>query len=164
MRSVLNLFHQEYENFVMRFSWMYQMAHLLQAQTGCAEAQSQLLACMQQLKHRSLPTDLWHVVTYVEKLTVACAPYLFEYLKQPLLPRTHHALERFIGRIKQCRRHITGRKTTQACILREGRFVATLFGLPHTNNWGDACSRVHPDAFHHSLHLLRQPEQRRKCW
>jgi hypothetical protein len=68
------------------------------------------------------------------------------------------------GRAKKCRRHITGRKNTQEFILREGSFVATLFGLPHTNNWGDAFSRVNPDEFHHSLHLLRQPEKRRKCW
>jgi hypothetical protein len=73
-------------------------------------------------------------------------------------------LERFIGRIKKCRRHITGRKNTQEFILREGSLVATRFGLPHTNDWGDAFSRVHPDEFHHSLHLLRQPEKRRKCW
>ena len=164
MLAVLNLFHQEYEQLVMLFSWMYQIAHLLQAQTSCEAAQSQLLACLQQLNHRSLPTDLLHVVTYVEKITVACAPHLFESLKQPLLPRTHNDLERFIGRIKKSRRHITGRKNTQEFILREGRFVAMLFGLPHTHNWGDAFARVNPDEFHHSLLRLRQPEKRRKCW
>ena len=95
--------------------------------------------------------DLLKVVTYFEKITVAFTPHLFEYLKQPLLPRTNNDLELFIGRITKSRRHITGRKNTQDFILREGSFVAMLFGLPHTNNWVDAFSKVNPDDFHHTL-------------
>jgi hypothetical protein len=119
MLSVLNVFEKEYEKLVILFSWIYQIAHLLQAQTSGEEAQSQLLACIQELKQRGLPTELGRVMTYVEKITVAFAPHLFEYLKQPLLPRTNNDLELFIGRIKKSRRHITGRKNTQEFILHQ---------------------------------------------
>jgi len=102
-------------------------------------------------------------VTYVEQITVAFAPHLFDDLKPPLLPRTHNALERFIGRIKKSRRHITGRKNTQECILGEGSFVAMLFGLPQNNNWVAAFSRVNPNDFHLTRNLLRQTDQRSKC-
>jgi hypothetical protein len=104
------------------------------------------------------------VVTYVEKITIAFAPQLFEYLKQPLLPRTTHALELFLGRLKKSRRHLTGRKNTQAFILRAGRMVASLFGLPQTANWGAAFARVNPHDFYLTLNLLRQTEKRRKGW
>jgi hypothetical protein len=164
MLSVLNLFQKEYEQLVMFFSWIHQIAHLLHVQTSCQEAQAQLLGLIQQLKHSCLPTELLSVVTYFEKITVAFAPHLFDYLKQPLLPRTHNDLELFIGRIKKSRRHITGRKNTQEFILREGSFVAMLFGLPQTNNWVDAFSRVNPNDFHHTLNLLRQTDKRSKCW
>jgi len=164
MRAVLNVFQQEFEPLVILVSWIPQMAHLLKAQTSSEAAQSQLWTCVHALQPRSLPTDVWRVVTDVETMTVACAPPLFAYLKQPLLPRTNHALERCMGRIKKSRRHITGRKHTQALILREGSFVAMLFGLPHPNHWVDACSRVHPHDFQHLLNLLRQTAKRRKCW
>jgi hypothetical protein len=39
-----------------------------------------------------------------------------------------------------------------------------LFGLPQTNHWVDAFSRVNPHDFHHILHLLRQTEKRSKRW
>jgi hypothetical protein len=164
MLAVLNVFQQEFEQLVILFSWIHQIAHLLKAQTSCEEAQSQLLTFVHELKQRSLPTDLWSLVTYVEKITVAFAPHLFAYLKQPLLPHTNNDLELFIGRIKKSRRHITGRKNTQEFILREGSFVAMLFGLPHPNNWVDAFSRVNPHDFQHILNLLRQTAKRRKCW
>jgi|SRR5882724_6134613 len=103
-------------------------------------------------------------MTSVEKLTVAFTPHLFEYLKPPLLPRTNNDLELFIGRLKKSRRHITGRKNTQEFLLREGTFVAILFGLPQPDSWVDALSRVNPQDFHHNLHLVRQIDRRRKCW
>jgi hypothetical protein len=164
MLSVLSFFQKEYEQLVMLFSWIYQIAHRLQAQISCEEAQSQLLAFIDELKQSGLPTELLSVVTYVEKITIAFAPHLFEYLKQPLLPGTNNDLELFIGRLKKSRRHITGRKNTQEFILREGSMVAILFGLPQTDNWGAAFARVNPNDFYLALNLLRQTEKRRKCW
>ena len=79
------------------------------------------------------------------QIAVALAPPLFESWKPPLWPRTNHALERFIGRLKQSRRHITGRQHTQACILRDGTFVAIRFGLPQPDRWVEAGSRVNPE-------------------
>jgi hypothetical protein len=164
MLSVLNVFQKAYEQLVIRFSWVYQIAHLLKAQTSGEEAQAQLLPLVHELKHSGLPTELVRVMTDVEKITVALAPHLFEYLKHPLLPRTHNDLELFIGRIKKSRRHITGRKNTQACILRDGTLVAILFGLPQPESWVDAFSRVNPHDFHHNLNLGRHIDKRRKCW
>ena len=164
LRSVVNLFPTAYEQFVMVCSWIHQIAHLFHVQTRCEEAQAQRLGFLQKLQHSSLPTELCSVVTYVEKITVAFAPHLFEYLKPPLLPRTHKDLELCIGRLKKSRRHIPGRKNTQEFILREGSFVAMLFGLPHTHNWVDAFSRVDRHEFQQTLRLLRQPDKRSKCW
>ena len=73
-------------------------------------------------------------------------------------------LELLIGRIKKSRRHITGRKNTQDCILREGSFVAMLFGLPYPNHWLDTFAGVNPHDVYHSLKLLRQTKTQRKCW
>jgi hypothetical protein len=164
MRAGLNVFQKEYEQLVILFSWVYQIAHLLKAPTSCEEAQAQLLTFVHELKQSSLPTELLRVVTYVEKITVAFAPHLFAYLKQPLLPCTNNDLELFIGRIKKSRRHITGRKNTQEFILREGTFVAMLYGLPQPDSWVDAFSRVNSNDFHHNLNLVRQIDKRRKCW
>ena len=164
MLAVLNVFQKEFEPLVMLFSWIHQITPLLQTPTNGEEAESQLVAFVQELKQSCLLTEMMSFVIYMEKITVAFAPHLFEYLKQPLLPRTNNDLELFIGRIKTSRRHITGRKNTQEFILREGSFVATLFGLPHTNNWADAFSQVNLNAFHHTLNLLRQTAKRSKCW
>ena len=95
---------------------------------------------------------------------MAFTPHLFEYVKQPLLPRTNNDLELFIGRLKKSRRHITGRKNTQEFMLREGSLVAILFGLPQPDTWVDAFSRVDPTDFQHTLRLLRQTDKRSKCW
>jgi hypothetical protein len=164
MLAVLNMFQKEFEQLVILFSWIHQITHLLKVETSCEEAQSQLLTFVHELKESGLPTALLRVVTYVEKITVAFAPHLFEYLRQPLLPRTNNDLELFIGRIKKSRRHITGRKNTQEFILREGSSVAMLFGLPPATNWVHPFSRVNTDDFHQSLNRLRQTEKRRKCW
>ena len=163
MLSVLNVCQKAYDQLVILFSWVYQIAHLLKAQTSCEAAHAHLLTVVHELQHSGLPTELLRVMTSVEKITVALTPHLFEYLKQPLLPRTHTDLELFIGRLKQSRRHITGRKNTQECILREGTFVAILFGLPQPDRWVDAFSRVNPQDFHHNLNLVRPIDQRRKC-
>jgi hypothetical protein len=164
MLTVVHQFQPAFEQLVLLFSWIHHIAHLLEADPSCEDPQSQLLTCVHHLRQRCPHKDLLSLVAYLEKITVAFTPHLFEYLKQPLLPRTNNDLELFIGRIKKSRRQITGRKNTQEFMLREGSSVAVLFGLPHTDNWVDAFSRVHPTDFHHTLTLLRQPEKRRKCW
>jgi hypothetical protein len=164
MLSVLNQFQKEFERLVILFSWIHHIAHLLNADTTYDDAQSQLLTFLHDLRQSCPHADLLNVGAYLEKITAAFTPYLFEYVKQPLLPRTNNDLELFIGRIKKSRRHITGRKNTQAFILREGSFVAMLFGLPQPDNWVEAFSRGTPDEFHQSLNLVRQPEKRSQCW
>jgi hypothetical protein len=164
MLAVLHLFPREFAQLVSLFSWIHQIAHLLEAKTSCEQAQSQLLTCVNDLQHSCPHAELLDLVTYVQKITVAFTPHLFEYVKHPLLPRTNNDLELFIGRLKKSRRHVTGRKNTQEFILREGSFVAILFGLPHTTNWVDAFPNVNLNAFRHTLKLLRQTEKRRKCW
>jgi hypothetical protein len=164
MLAVLNQFQKEFARLVIRFSWIPHIAHLLNAGTTDEDAPSQLLTFLHGLRHSCPHEDLLNVVAYLEKITAAFTPSLFEHVKQPLLPRTTNALELFIGRIKKSRRHITGRKNTQAFMLRAGSFVAMLFGLPQTNNWVEAFSRVTPAEVHHSLILLRQTDKRSKCW
>jgi hypothetical protein len=164
MLSVLHGFHKAYEQLVILCSGVYQIAQLLKAHTSGEDAQAPLVTLVHELQHSGLPPALVRVLTSGAKITGAFAPHRFEYVKPPLLPRTNHDLERFSGRLKKSRRHITGRKNTQACILREGTFVAILLGLPPPDSWVDAFSRVNPHDFHHHLNLVRQIDTRRKCW
>jgi hypothetical protein len=164
MLTVLNLFQQKFEQLMILFSWIYHIAHLLKADSSYEDAQSQLLTFVHQLQHSCPHEELLSLVAYVEKITVAFTPHLFDYLKQPLLPRTNNDLELFIGHIKKSRRHVTGRKNTQEFILREGCFVAILFGFPQVTNWVDVFAQVNPHDFYHTLNLLRQTDKRSKCW
>lgn len=134
MLSVLNLFQKEVAQFVMLFSWIHQIAHLLNAETSGEQAPSPLLTGVHHLQQRCSYEELVNVATDIEKITLALTPHLFDDLKHPLLPRTTNDLELFIGRVKKSRRHLTGRKNTQAFILRDGSFVAMLFGLPQSTN------------------------------
>jgi hypothetical protein len=164
MLAVLHLFPQEFEPRVILFSWIHHMAHLLNAETSREQAQSRLLTLVHHLQQSCSQDRLLSLVAYVEKITLAFTPHLFDYLTQPLLPRTNNDLELFIGRIKKSRRHITGRKNTQEFILREGSFLAILFGLPETTHGVATFPSVHLNDFHHTLNLLRQPEKRSQCW
>jgi hypothetical protein len=164
MLAVLSVFQQEVEQLKILFGWIHHIAHLLKAETGGEEAQSAVVTFVQGLQQNCRHAELLSLAAYVEKITLAFIPHLFEYIKHPLLPRTNNDLELFIGRLKKSRRHITGRKNTQAFILREGHMVAMLFGLPQTDNWGDAFARVDPHDFQQTLRLLRQTDKRSKCW
>jgi hypothetical protein len=164
MLAVLPLFHRAFEPWVILFSWLHHIAHLFEAKTSCAQAPSPLLTCVSDLQHHCPHTELWDFVTYVQKITVALTPHLFAYFKHPLWPRTNNDLELFIGRLKTSRRHVTGRKHTQAFLLREGSFVAILCGLPQPTHWVEAFPNVNLNDFRHTLTLLRQTEKRRKCW
>jgi hypothetical protein len=163
MLAVLHRFPQEFEPLVMRCSGIYHSAHLLDADTRCEEAPSPRLTCVTNLRPSCRYAALWPLGAYVEKITMAFTPHLFESLKPPLLPRTTHELELFRGRLKKSRRPITGRKNTQDFILRAGSCVAMRLGLPPTHPWPDAFPHVHLNAFRHTLKLLRQTAKRRKC-
>jgi hypothetical protein len=164
MLAVLSAFQQEFEQLEILFHWIHYIAHLLKSETGGEEAQAEVVAFVHGLQQSCPHAELLSLVAYVEKITLAFIPHLFEYIKQPLLPRTNNDLELFIGRLKKSRRHATGRKNTHAFILREGSMVAILFGLPPTDNWVDAFSRVDPNDFQQTLRLLRQTDKRSKCW
>jgi hypothetical protein len=92
LRAIVKMFQKEFEQFVILFSWIHQIAPLLKVETSGAAAPSQLLTLVPELKESGLPTALLSVVTDVEKITVAFAPHLFEYLRHPLLPRTNNDL------------------------------------------------------------------------
>jgi hypothetical protein len=140
------------------------MAHLLNAEPGGEAAPSAVVACGRG-RHQRCPHAAWlRVVASVETSTVAFMPQLCAFSTPPLWPRTTHDRERFMGRLTKSRRHATGRKHTPALMLREGRLVAMLFGLPHTDTGVDACSGVDPNDVQQTLRLLRQPDKRRKGW
>ncbi len=195
MLTVLSLFQKEYEQLILLFNWIRQIAHLLEAETDNEEAKEKLIVMgqrsdlsistlktndendeeakkgligfiknLKRLKQVRTNTELLQLVIHFEKITLAFAPYLFQFLKQPLLPRTNNELELFIGKMKKSRRQVTGRKNIHNFILREGSFVAILFGLPQPNNWMEAFSRVNIDDFHRQLELLRQTDKRSKRW
>jgi exonuclease V gamma subunit len=84
MLSILNVFQKEFAQLVLLFSWIHQIAQLLQPLTNSEEAESQLVAFVEELKQSGLPTEMMSLVIYMEKITIAFAPHLFEYVKQPL--------------------------------------------------------------------------------
>jgi hypothetical protein len=162
--AVLRACHQACEPLERLLPWMHQMAPLLNAEPGGEAAPSAVVAFGRGLQQRC-PHAAWlRVVASVETSTLAFMPQLFEFIKPPLWPRTTHDLERFSGRLTKSRRHATGRKHTPALILREGRLVAILFGLPPTDTWVDACSGVDPNDVQQTLRLLRHTDKRRKGW
>jgi len=58
MRSVLNVCQKAYEQLVILFSWVDQIAHLLKAQTSCEAAHAQLLTWVHELQHSGPPPAL----------------------------------------------------------------------------------------------------------
>lgn len=84
MLSVLNVFQKEFAQLILLFSWIHQITQLLQPLTNSEEAESQLVAFVEELTQSCLPTEMMSLVIYMEKITVAFVPHLFEYLKQPL--------------------------------------------------------------------------------
>jgi hypothetical protein len=191
MLTVLSLFEKEYQQLVLLFSWIRQIAHLLKAEIDLPQAQEQSIVTnpssnlsttatqnpedakkglvrfiknLKRLKQVRTNPELLELVLHFEKITLAFAPYLFQFLVQPLLPCNNNELELFIGKMKKSRRQITGRKNIHNFILREGSFVAILFGLPQPNNWLESFSRANIDDFQRQLELLRQTDKRSKRW
>ena len=161
--GVLGRCETEYARLVEAWSWIHQLAHLLAHASDRAEATTEILSYATGLKEGA-SENLREIAQYVEKLTQAFAPYLFAYLDQPLLPRTNNELELFIGQLKKSRRQVTGRKNVSAYLLREGRAVALLFGLPAGENWLDCFAKVEMARFGERLAELRRTEERSKCW
>ena len=91
-------------------------------------------------------------------------PRLFTYVEQPLLPRTNNDLEQFIGRMKKARRQATGRKNTQEYILREGQYVAILYGLPEVDSYIARFADVDFGAFRETLERMRRKQERSNAW
>jgi hypothetical protein len=161
--SVLERFAAEYARLVEAWSWIQHLAHLLAQAEERAAATAEVMSYATGLK-AGVSEELREIVLHLEKLTLAFAPYLFAYLDEPLLPRTNNELELFIGQLKKSRRQVTGRKQVSAYILREGRAVAVLFGLPARESWLDAFARVEMAQFRERLAELRRTEERSKCW
>jgi hypothetical protein len=126
------------------------------------EAQVALAEQIQQIQRkRSLPVA-WR--EHMGKLSTSFAPYLFAYLEEPALPKTNNELEVFIGQMKKARRRATGRKNTQEYILREGQYVAVLYGVGGAYDWTEEFARVDQEEFKRTLRELRRSSERSKCW
>ena len=161
--SVLPTYQATASLLAQAFGWIRQIAHRLDGEGSAAKAEHNLLDYLTQIsKETTAPLVEW--VQHFEKITQSFLPKLFSYLQQPLLPLTNNELEIFIGQLKKRRRQVTGRKNTQAFILREGSAVAILFGLPQETDWLESFAQVNLDDFHTSLAALRRGEQRSKCW
>jgi hypothetical protein len=110
--------------------------------------------------------DTWlgEVARHLWKQMQAFAPGLFVYGDEARLPRTNNALEIFIGALKKGHRHVTGRKNTTACILREGRAVAIFYSLPTPADWVTTFAGLHWEHFQAALADLRRTDERSRAW
>ena len=154
---------KDYARLVIAWSWVHQIAHLLDQGVSRAEAEGQLMSYAAGLPQDG---DSWlnEMAAHFGKLTKAFLPKLFAFLEQPLLPKTNNDLEVFIGQLKKDRRRATGRKDTSAYILREGRAVALLSSLPSEPNWQATFAAIDIAHFQRSLTALRCADQRSQAW
>ena len=79
--AVLNAFQQEFEQLKILFGWIHHIAPLLKAETDGEEAQSEVVAFVRGLHQNCPHAELLSLVAYVEKITLAFIPHLFEYIK-----------------------------------------------------------------------------------
>lgn len=166
--AVVDRFRSEFKHLSHAFAWIYQIAHLLEAplDTTPARAARRLGAFVQTLPRqvKKGPRFLQEVAAHFGKVTASFGAALFSYLEAPLLPRTNNELEMFIGQLKKFHRRITGRKNTDAFILRRGRAVAVLFSLPPEATSLSRLAAVPPEGFRSNLGALQQPSRYRKKW
>ena len=166
--SVLMVCAPEYQRLKQGFEWIRQIAHRLGNPSDSRRgwAFRRLEEWLAKTKATQEHLDPWQqeILSHFEKVTESFGVGLFEYLRQPWLPRANNDLEVFIGRTKKSRRKITGRKNTTAFILREGRFVAILFGLPKEFLSIARLSAVPRDAFREHLVALREGRDQKKRW
>lgn len=166
LRKLLQFLSQmtkEYARLVIAWSWIHQLAHLLDQGSTRAEAEEQLAGYVASLP-RNRDTMLNEIVAHIRKLTSAFLPKLFAFRDQPLLPKTNNDLELFIGRLKKDRRRTTGRKDTSAFILRVGGAVALLTSLPSKPAWQSSFASVDIAHFQRTLSALRADDQRSQAW
>jgi hypothetical protein len=166
LRTILQIISsmtKDYARLVIAWSWVHQLAQMLDQGSARSEAEAQLVGYASGLPQDKDPW-LNEVAAHLGKLTKAFSPKLFAFLQQPLLPKTNNDLEVFIGQLKKDRRRVTGRKDTCAFILREGRAVALLSSLPCEPNWQATFAAVDIAHFQRSLATLRSAEQRSRAW
>lgn len=163
--SVVPSFKSTYQRLKTIFDWIRQIVHHLKGPGSAETAYADLLDVMAS-PPPSAPVAQPEAgfLQHALKITKSFGKKLFTYLEQSLLPTTNNDLEVFIGQVKKSRRHITGRKNTHHFILREGAFVATLFGLPQEINWPEKFAAVPMDEFRTNLAKLRRRQHRSKVW
>ena len=162
--SIVEFYQREVEHLDRVFGLIRHINQLLDTSGSEEEARHKLLSFVESLRESAVEEKMLSWLEHFEHITRSFAPYLFAYLKQPLLPRTNNELEIFISRMKKSRRQATGRKNTQEFILREGSWVAILFGLPPLSNLVTSFSQVDFDKVRQTLNALRRTSERSKCW
>lgn len=162
--SIVEFYQGEVEHLDRIFGLIRQINQLLDTSGSEREARHKLLSFVESLRESAVEEKMLSWFEHFEHITRSFAPYLFAYLEQPLLPRTNNELEVFIGRMKRSRRQATGRKNTQEFILREGSWVAILFGLPPLSNLVTSFAQVDFDKVRQTLNALRRTSERSKCW
>lgn len=171
--AVVPTFRRSYEKLKRTFEFIHQVVHHLEGEGSAEQAHTQLLSFIQsptppapapKLPRPPVQRPPRLFLQHARKITKSFGQKLFTYLEQPLLPTTNNDLEVFIGQIKKSRRHVTGRKATHRFVLREGAFVAVLFGLPQEINWRKKFGAVPMEAFRTALAKLRRPRYRSKVW
>jgi hypothetical protein len=94
--QVISAMTKDYARLVIAWSWVHQIAQLLDQGLSRTEAEGQLMNYAAGLPQDG---DSWlnEVAAHFGKLTKAFSPKLFAFLEQPLLPKTNNDLEVFIG-------------------------------------------------------------------
>lgn len=162
--AVLTTFEESFRRVASAYEWIWKIAQVLEVEGVTAPtARRRLLKYVGGLDGGK-DEEVAGWVGHIQKLTASFAPKLFEYVKQPLLPKTNNELELFIGSLKTGRRKATGRKDTTEFILREGRFVAILYGLPSGSSDLAALAAVDFAVFRTTLDALRRREARSRAW
>lgn len=162
--TVLGSFTDEFERVTTAYAWIYEIAHRLEVEGIKASTARRRLETYVDGLDAGEDKELAEWLGHIQKLTHSFAEKLFTYVGQPLLPKTNNELELFIGRLKKARRQATGRKNTAEYILREGQYVAILYGLPAGSSDIERLAEVDVDAFTATLDAMRRRQERSKAW
>lgn len=165
--SVLSVYIEEFERICRVYEWIHRIAQLLEAEAGkettSRSARRKLMRYSARLDAKG-DESVQGYINHIQKQSRAFESRLFTYVEQPLLPRTNNDLEQFIGRMKKARRQATGRKNTQEYILREGQYVAILYGLPEVSSYIARFAEVDFAAFRETLERMRRRQERSNAW